>query len=911
MTSLAVPAVPDILRDQLQRSLGAAYAVGRELGGGGMSRVFVAHEAALGRDVVVKVLAPDLAEGLSADRFAREIRLAAGLQQAHIVPVLAAGVTAEGLPYFTMPFVDGESLRQRMAKGPLTIAESVGILRDVAQALAFAHGRGIVHRDIKPENILLSGGSAVVADFGIAKALHAARTAAANDGASLAATLTQVGTSLGTPAYMSPEQAAGDPDVDARADLYSWGLVAYELLAGAPPFVADSAHRLVLAHIGEAPPPLAPRAPDAPPLLADLVMRCLEKDPARRPQSASELLTALEAARPSSARRSAESLATVAPGAGQRRRARIAAAAVVVLGVGMLAWMATSLLSRSPEPAAPPVLAVLPFENVGPPGDAYFADGLTDEVRGRLAGITGLRVIGGTSARQYKGSTKSPRQIASELGATYLLTGTVRWDRGPDSQGRVRVSPELVRATDQASVWAEPVEGPLSDVFAMQARVAERVAAALDVTLLAREQRTVAARPTKNLAAYDAYLRGLASSTQAGIYTVQGFRPAIAEFERAVALDPTFAVAHALLARVYSQGAAESDPTMLAKAQASVERAWALDSTLIDTRLARAAYLMAAGQLASAEQSLRNVAETAPDNVDVLVLLAKLNGMLGRPDRSIASLRRAAVLDPLSGTALGLLSGALDRTYQFEEAISIREREIALTPQNHVAYAAQAWDYLLWRADTAAARRMLARGGPALEYGWLVWLPSLQMLTPVLSESLLSAQTRHARDTITRQAFEPSTQGIMGPAAFDFMKMRHFATSGRQAESRAYAESLVVHVTPALRDRADYWVLFTSMRATLAEAYAYLGRPVDAAREANRAVAEARRATVAYNLATALASAAHVEVLIGQHDDAIVHLTEVLSLPAGFNLSPAVLRAEPVWAPLRGIPAFERLIAGR
>ena len=876
-----------------------------------MSRVFVAHEAALGRDVVVKVLAPDLAEGLSADRFAREIRLAAGLQQAHIVPVLAAGVTAEGLPYFTMPFVDGESLRQRMAKGPLPIAASVGILRDVAQALAFAHGRGIVHRDIKPENVLLSGGSAVVADFGIAKALHAARTAAGADGASVAATLTQVGTSLGTPAYMSPEQAAGDPDVDARADLYAWGVVAYELLAGGPPFVADSAHRLVLAHIGEAPPPLAPRAPDAPPLLAALVMRCLEKDPAHRPQSAAELLTALEATRTSSAARWAEGPLKVAPGAGQRRRARIAAAAVVVLGVGTLAWMVTSRGSRSHEPAAPPVLAVLPFENVGPPGDAYFADGLTDEVRGRLAGITGLRVIGGTSAQQYKGSTKSPREIAGELGATYLLTGTVRWDRGPDSQGRVRVSPELVRATDQASMWAEPVEGPLSDVFAMQTRVAERVAAALDVTLLARAQRTVAARPTTNLAAYDAYLRGLASTTQAGISTGQGLRPAIKEFERAVALDPTFAVAHAWLARAYSQDVLYSDPTMVVKAQASAARAWALDSTLIETRLARVAYQIAAGELAAAEETLRPAADAAPDNVDMLLLRAKLDESNGRPDSSIASLRRATLLEPRSSNAFGQLAQLLDRTYQYEAAIRTREQEINLAPDNVIVYAAQAWSYLLWRADTAAARRVLERGGPSLESGWLVWLPTLQESAPVLSARLLPAVTRRARDTLTFEGLVRATKGAIGPELYHFMKLRHFAASRREADTRAQAESLVVRLTPALRDRGDIWYLYHSMRAALGEAYAYLGLPADAAREANRAVAEARRSTVAYDLPTALASAAYVEVLIGQRDAAVAHLAEALSLPGGGWVSPAVLRADPSWAPLRGNPAFERLIAGR
>ena len=238
------------LRDQLQSTLGTAFSISRELGGGGMSRVFVARDEALGRDVVVKVIAPENAEGLSAERFAREVKLAARLQQANIVPVLSAG-TSGNLPYYTMPFVRGESLRARIATGvPLSIAEAVSILRDVARALAYAHAEGVVHRDIKPENILLSGGAAVVTDFGIAKAMDASRTQESGG----VTGITRAGMSLGTPAYMSPEQALGDPDTDARADIYAWGVVAWELLGGAHPFAGKTTTQaLIAAHVAEAP----------------------------------------------------------------------------------------------------------------------------------------------------------------------------------------------------------------------------------------------------------------------------------------------------------------------------------------------------------------------------------------------------------------------------------------------------------------------------------------------------------------------------------------------------------------------------------------------------------------------------------------------------------------------------------
>ncbi len=281
------------LQEHLQTILGGAYTLERELGGGGMSRVFVAEETALGRRVVIKVLAPELAEGLSAERFKREVRLAARLQHPHIVPLLAAGALPGGGLYYTMPYVEGESLRARLGRdGALPLADAVRIVGDVAGALAHAHRAGVVHRDVKPENILIADGGAVVADFGIAKAIHEARAAAGGD-VRRSLTLTAEGTSLGTPTYMAPEQALGDL-VDHRADLYALGAVAYELLVGRAPFDGRTAQQLLAAHATEPPEPIARRRPTTPPAVAAVVMRLLEKNPADRPQSAEEVLRALE-----------------------------------------------------------------------------------------------------------------------------------------------------------------------------------------------------------------------------------------------------------------------------------------------------------------------------------------------------------------------------------------------------------------------------------------------------------------------------------------------------------------------------------------------------------------------------------------------------------------------------------------
>ena len=277
------------LRDQLQQTLGTTYVLERELGGGGMSRVFVANETRLNRKVVIKVLSPELAAGVNVDRFEREIQLAASLQQANIVPIISAGDT-RGLPYYTMPFVEGKSLRARLSEeGALPISSVVGVMRDVARALAYSHDRSIVHRDIKPDNVLLSGGTAVVTDFGIAKAISAARAGQESG------SLTQMGTSLGTPAYMSPEQAAGDPMVDHRADIYSLGCMAWELLTGKAPFADRAPARMLAAHISEAPVQVSALRADTPPALEQLVMQCLEKDPTQRPQSGGEIVQRLEA----------------------------------------------------------------------------------------------------------------------------------------------------------------------------------------------------------------------------------------------------------------------------------------------------------------------------------------------------------------------------------------------------------------------------------------------------------------------------------------------------------------------------------------------------------------------------------------------------------------------------------------
>jgi tetratricopeptide (TPR) repeat protein len=321
-------------RAQLEKSIAGQYTIERELGGGGMSRTYIATERTLNRKVVIKVLAPELLAGVSVERFNREVLLAARLQHPHIVPVLGAG-DADGLPWFSMPYVEGESVRARLAHGPLTIGEVISILRDVARALAFAHANGVVHRDIKPDNVLLAAGSATVTDFGIAKAISASRTVVSGG------TLTVAGTSIGTPTYMAPEQAAGDPDTDHRADFYSFGILAYELLCGQPPFHGLAPSRMLAAKLSERPREIRELRPDTPPALAQLVMRCLEKSPDDRPQQGADIVKVLDSVTSSSS----NTAAPVILAGGQIRLGRaVGIWAAATLLVALTAWAATAVI---------------------------------------------------------------------------------------------------------------------------------------------------------------------------------------------------------------------------------------------------------------------------------------------------------------------------------------------------------------------------------------------------------------------------------------------------------------------------------------------------------------------------------------------------------------------------------------
>jgi eukaryotic-like serine/threonine-protein kinase len=522
----AMPVAVDI-REQLQTALHPAYAIERELGGGGMSRVFVAEETSLGRRVAVKVLPPERSAGVDLERFQREMRLAARLSHPHIVPVLRAGQAGD-LLYYTMPFIPGESLRERLRREcQLPLEEALRIAREVADALDYAHRGGIVHRDVKPENILLHDGHALVTDFGISRAVTQATAVE---------TLTQAGLALGTPTYMSPEQASADRDVGARSDVYSLGCVLYEILAGEPPFTGPTAHAILVKRFTE-PAPSIRRVREAVPGPVDAaIQRALAKAPADRFATAADFARALTAP-----------------------------------------MSATSMIDSPSLSAGRKSVAVLPFENLSPDTESeYFSDGMTEDVIARLSKIRDLRVISRTSVMCYKKATRPLREIARELGVATIVEGSVR-----RAGSRLRVVAQLIDASTDEHLWSESFDRDLMDVFAVQTEIAEEIATALQAALTPAERARLERKPTDNLDAYNLYLLG-----RYHYHRVTGpdFKKSVECLEGAVRRDPQFAQAHATLSQAYGYFGVGywgyRPANYLAPARQAAERAVELDPGL-------------------------------------------------------------------------------------------------------------------------------------------------------------------------------------------------------------------------------------------------------------------------------------------------------------------------------------------
>jgi len=622
-----------------------------------MAIVYLAHDLRHDRPVALKVMHPDLAQSLGADRFLREIRTAARLQHPHILSVIDSG-QGDGFVWYVLPYVSGESLRARLRREPqLSVGETLRLGTQVAAALDYAHRHGVIHRDIKPENILLHEGEAMVADFGIALAAKEAGVER----------LTETGVLLGTPDYMSPEQASGDREPDARSDVYSLGAIVYEMLAGEPPHTGPTVRSVIAKLLTEPPTPLHTVRADVPREVESAVTKALAKVPADRFAGAAEFAAALN--RPAAG-----------PGTPSRRRV------TTVAGIAALAAIALASLgvwqpwrrAAGPAPIRADVasVAVLPFQNLtGNPGDAYLSDGMTEEVIGQLAQIRGLKVISRTSTEALKGARLTLRQIADTLGVRHILEGSVR-----HAGDRIRVAVDLIDATTDAHVWASRYDRDLTDVFRVQEEIARHVADSLVSTVGVRPAMGHVARP-ENPAAYEAYLSGRSLMYRR---TREGLLGAIEQFERAIAQDSTYAPAYAGLASVYFlwviyNYTGKDFYEIYGRAVALTDRAVALDPELADGYAARGfSQLFAWSPADRIEPDFKRALDLRPSSANVHQWYAQLLSRERHHPQALAEMERAISLDPLApGVRTGFSVVALAaRRYDVAERESARAAAI-------------------------------------------------------------------------------------------------------------------------------------------------------------------------------------------------------------------------------------------
>ena len=690
------------LSERLQEALGTGYEIGEELAGGGMSRLFIAVDRTLGRRVVVKVLPEDRLMGLSPDRFQREIRLTAALSHANIVGILATGVM-DGVPFYIMPYVEGRSLRNLLDDaGPLSLKETVSILRDVARACAFAHAKGIIHRDIKPGNVLLAGGAAVITDFGVAKAVA---SSAEPEQASSDSTLTRAGFTIGTPAYMAPEQAAGDRDIDQRADVYSLGVMAFEMVSGKVPFEGRTPRELLTAQLTLKPPPLEQLRPDVPPALALLIRSCLAKDPAERPASAEAVLATLEELPVTGG--SHPSLAVVRRRLWIKRSVAMAALlAIAAVGVKL----ATARNASTAVTPATTTLAVLPFvSRSADTADAYLAQGITDALTAALARDPAVRVASRLATSEYADRSAPPAEIGRTLRVGSLLDGSVQ------RQGdRIRVTVQLVDTRDGSALWSETYDRQSADLLAVQADIAEAIVTALQQKRGAKLARAKGVGSGFKVAeAYDRYLQGRYAFGQR---SAARLREAIGHFTAAAELDSSAARAYSGLADAYVllplYGGMAVD-SALDLALANANRGVALDSSSAEVLASRGVVHLHRWEWAAARADLDRALRLDPRYPEAQQWRGELDLVEARFGSAADHFRAAIALDQEAPVPLALYALTLAAEGKADSSMATAKQAVRLNPSLAVSRLLQG-TVLLYVGETMKAVGAL-EGALALE----------------------------------------------------------------------------------------------------------------------------------------------------------------------------------------------------
>jgi len=859
------------------------YRVLEQIGAGGMGVVYKAQDTALERTVALKFLPPELTRDPSAkERLIREARAAAKLSHPNICTVYEIG-EHEGQPFIVMECVDGVTLKEKIRSGVLDLDGAVKTATEIADGLSHAHENGIVHRDIKPANIMLTPrGQAKIMDFGIAKSMGGTQ-------------LTKGRSTVGTVAYMSPEQTRGE-GVDGRTDIWSLGAVLYEMLTGEQAFKGDYEQAVIYSILNEDPKPLRALRKEVPPGLEEILVRCLAKDRAERYGSAARLAADLRELRgESGARKVGPGLdaARVLP-RGKLGRRFWAAVAVLIVAAG--AYLGRSLLPSEKAVPERKMLVVLPFENLGSPEDEYFADGVTEEITARLAGIHGLGVIARTSSIQYKKTDKTVRQIGEELGVGYILEGTIRWQRTSGGKWRVRVTPQLVQVADGTHLWANVYEEDLKDIFQVQMDVAEDVARALHITLLDSERDAIGRIPTRNLDAYRAYLRGQSLYWNITDIFEENYKLAIQMFERAVELDPGFALAYASLSQVHSflyNTGFDRTEERRSWAKSSVDRALELEPGLPEAHLALGYYYYwCERDYGRAIQEFETAEEGLPEDPRVLEAFTYVLRRQGKYEEAARKLKKAFELSPRSADLAGSLAYAYTALRRYSDAERYCSISISLMPDQVSDYIGRALIFVLWKGDTEAAEESMRSIPREIEddmYQDWFWLDMLERDYEGALRRLGAIRSEYYED---HSRFVPWVE--LKAIVYRFMGEKELART-------AFDSARVILERNAEARRGDYRI-----KSSLGVVYAGLGRKEEAIREGQAAVRLLPVSADALIGPDRVEDMAFIYTMLGEHDAAVAQIEYLLSIPCLFSVQ--VLRLDPRWDPLREHPDYRRLL---
>ena len=879
----------------LTRALADRYRIERELGAGGMATVYLAEDLKHQRKVAVKVLREDLSASLGGGRFLREIKIAAQLQHPNILPLLDSG-EADGFLFYVMPYVAGQSLRERLAReGELPVHEAVRLITEVVDALAHAHEHGVVHRDIKPDNVMLSGRHALVTDFGVAKAISEATGRN---------TVTTLGVAVGTPNYMSPEQAAADPNIDHRSDIYAVGVMAYELLTGRPPFTGGTPQQVLAAHITEAPDSVTKRRPAISPALDAIILRCLAKRPADRFQSAQDLLAQLEPlATPSGGMTPAATrpmpAATVQsdPRRGIPRRAFAALGVVILAGGGYFAFrqFAGGRVATGAQS-----VAVLPFENVG--GDSAnmaFTDGIQGEILTDLTRLASLQVTSRASVQEYRKTAKPVKQVGAELGVRTLLQGQVQ-----RAGNQVHVTVQLVDAPSDRQIWAESYNRELTaqNVFTIQSDIARNVADALRASFTATQTAAAEKPPTNNLAALDWYHRGqqLFEKRSGAIDDTSSTRA----FERAVALDSTFAQAWAGLAESRSWRVRSGTTTDTVPARQALDRAIALDPSSSETLIAQAYFeYYARGDFDAAIGHFKAVAAVQPNDVEAIAGVGYIARRRGRWDEALAAEQKVIVLDPRNLGAMADLAFSYVSLRQYDRAEEIVRRVLIADPANEGALSWLVSTVVAGRGDTAAGRTILNTLPPGIS-------PRLRNAF----DGFLARLARHYDASSAATDRDPPVGPSDQPANL-MQRALNDVAAGMPARARARADSSARIARAYLAKTEGGGDIFGNravFHTVLGVAEAIMGDASAAIRDGERAVQlnpSSRDATAGSN---SIAGLIVIHLLLGRRDDAMRLITEAAHGPDGtqgvVSITRGMLRLDPIFDGIRDDPRMKALL---